>query len=160
MLGHVKLPIVKGAWAIAKEVGRHVLRRPVVGVVAAAQTEDGRWLLIRRADTGKWALVGGTLEWNETLAGALTRELMEEAGVKPLSRGRLCGAYSDPERDFRFHAVTVVIHITVSEPERSPMNPLEIREVGLFRDDELPAEFSHRMRDMLDNVRSGRVYWE
>jgi ADP-ribose pyrophosphatase YjhB (NUDIX family) len=68
--------------------------------------------------------------------------------------------YSDPKRDHRFHAVTVVVHVRVNEPTRPPLNPLEISEVRLFEDAELPPEFSHRMRDMLDNVRESRSYWE
>ena len=66
---------------ILREATRHILRRPVLGIAAAAQTEDGRWLLIRRGDTGQWALPGGTLEWGETLREAIVRELAEEAGV-------------------------------------------------------------------------------
>src|SRR5208337_4883741 len=54
-------------WVLVKDVARHVLRRPVIGIVAAGRTRDGRWLLIRRGDTGEWALPGGTLEWGETL---------------------------------------------------------------------------------------------
>ena len=152
--------IPRGAWTIIKEVGRHILKRPVVGIAAAAHTADGRWLLIRRSDTGLWALPGGTLEWNETFRSALQRELLEEAGVQITSEGTLMGVYSDPKRDFRFHAVTVIVHIKVSEPQRPPANPLEILEVGLFQDSELPEQFSHSMRDMLDNVRRGRVHWE
>jgi 8-oxo-dGTP diphosphatase len=150
----------EGAWTIVKEVARHVLRRPVVGIAAAAETEDGRWLLIRRADTGLWALPGGTLEWNETFRTALRRELSEEAGVLTLDEGKLVGAYSDPGRDFRFHAVTLVIHVRVSAPAKPPLNPLEIKEVGLFSHNELPTHFSHGMRDMLDNVIKHRLYWE
>src|ERR1700722_4624944 len=66
----------KGALDILKELARHLLRRPVVGVAAAAQSPDGRWLLIRRADTGTWALPGGTLEWGETLRNGVRRELL------------------------------------------------------------------------------------
>lgn len=132
----------------------------MVGIAAAAQTPDGRWLLIRRGDTGQWALPGGTLEWGETLQSALVRELGEEAGVETLEVGTLEGVYSEPSRDFRFHAVTVVVKVKVSEPTRPPLNPVEITEVGLFRDDELPEQFSHAMRDMLDNVRNNRRYWE
>lgn len=152
--------IPKAAWAVIKEVARHLLRRPVVGIAAAAQTADGRWLLIRRADTGAWALPGGTLEWGEPLRTALVRELLEEAGVDTLDGGTLEGVYSAPERDPRFHAVTVVVHVRVSPPSRPPMNPLEIRDVRLFSDDELPEQFSHGTRDMLDNVRKNRRYWE
>jgi 8-oxo-dGTP diphosphatase len=152
--------LAQGAWTIIKEVARHVLRRPVVGIAAAAESEDGRWLLIRRADTGLWALPGGTLEWNETFKTALVRELREEAGVEISSEGKLAGVYSDPARDFRFHAATVVVHVRVGPPSHPPENPLEIKEVGLFHSDELPAQFSHGMRDMLENVIQNRSYWE
>jgi 8-oxo-dGTP diphosphatase len=43
----------------------------------------------------------------------------------------------------------------VELPARPPMNPLEIREVGLFRDDELPQELAMGMGDMLDAARKG-----
>src|SRR5688572_21569951 len=71
MLPRVQIP--SGAFKIVKEVARHLLRRPVIGIVAAARTVDGRWLLVRRSDTGKWALPGGTLEWGETFRSAITR---------------------------------------------------------------------------------------
>ena len=74
--------IPAGLWTITKEILRHLLRRPVVGVCAAARTKDGRWLLVRRTDSNEWALPGGTLEWGETLRTGIVRELWEEAGVK------------------------------------------------------------------------------
>ncbi len=140
---------------IAKEVARHLLRRPVVGIAAAARTADGRWLLIRRADTGTWALPGGTLEWGETLRVALERELAEEAGVLRATLERVVGVYSRPDRDPRFHAVTVVVLARIEEPTRPPSNPLEIREARLFRDDELPARLAMEMSDFLNAARRG-----
>lgn len=142
--------------ALGKEVLRHVLRRPVVGIAAAARTRDGRWLLIRRADTGTWALAGGTLEWGETLQAALRRELFEEAGVTELAVERVVGVYSRPDRDPRFHAVTVVVLVHVEPPTRAPMNPLEIREARLFHDHELPAELAMGMSDMLASARHAK----
>jgi 8-oxo-dGTP diphosphatase len=134
---------------LAKEVGRHLLRRPVVGLAVAARTDDGRWLLIRRGDTGTWALPGGTVEWGETLRQTFTRELLEEAGVTESTLGRVVGIYSRPDRDPRFHAVTVVVTARVAEPSRPPMNPLEIREARLFREDEIPKDLALAMNDML-----------
>src|SRR5579859_6844049 len=124
--------IPAGVFAMMKEVARHLLRRPVVGIVAAARTRDGRWLLVRRADLGQWALAGGTLEWGETLRQSIARELAEEAGVDRCELVRLVGVYSRPDRDPRFHAVTVVVECEIEEPLRGPANPLEITEVGLF----------------------------
>ena len=149
-----------GIWTVVKEVLRHLLRRPVIGVATAARTEDGRWLLVRRTDADRWALPGGTLEWGETLRVAIRRELAEEAGAEVLRLGDLIGVYSAPERDPRFHAVTILVEATVSEPSRPPMNPVEIAEARLFAETELPSELAHGMSDMLANARTQRITWE
>src|SRR3974390_470410 len=130
--------VPRGAFTLVKEVARHVLRRPVVGIVAAAHTRDGKWLFVRRADLGQWALAGGTLEWGETLRASIVRELAEEAGVDRCEVVRLVGVFSRPDRDPRFHAVTVAVECIVDAPARPPSNPLEITEVRLFAPDALP----------------------
>lgn len=152
--------IPQGLFGVMKEVLRHLLRRPVVGFVVLARTPDERLVLIRRGDTGGWALPGGTLEWGETLRQGLPRELMEEAGVELLSAGELLGVYSDPNRDPRFHAVTVVVGARVSAPTRPPMNPVEILEVGCFADDAVPSPLSHGLDDVLRRARAGERHWE
>ncbi|WP_240488757.1 NUDIX domain-containing protein [Labilithrix luteola] len=145
----------KAAYGIVHEATRHLLRRPVVGISAVARTRDGRWLLIRRGDTGTWGLPGGTLEWGETLRTALDRELDEEAGVTSLELVRVLGAWSKPSRDPRFHAVTIGVECIVEAPTKAPKNPLEIREARLFRDDELPETLAFDMHDLLAVVRQG-----
>jgi 8-oxo-dGTP diphosphatase len=109
-------------------------------------------VLIRRADTGTWALPGGTLEWGETLVASLGRELLEEAGVEVRGSTRLVGVFSRPDRDPRFHGVTVVVRCEVGLPGRAPVNPLEIREVGLFADAEVP-DLAFGQNDMLAAAR-------
>jgi len=151
---------VSGYIKIVKEVTRHLLRRPVVGIAAAARTDDGRWLLIRRGDTGQWALPGGTLEWGETLREAIVRELAEEAGVDEVALGEVLGVYSDPNRDPRFHAVTIVVGATIGTPTRGPENPVEVLEARLFNDAELPTALGHGMGDMLELARKGERFWE
>lgn len=152
--------IPRGLFGVMKEVLRHLLRRPVVGFVVYARTPENKLVLIRRGDTGAWAMPGGTLEWGETFRAGLPRELMEEAGVELLEAGGLLGAYSDPARDPRFHAVTLVLSAKVSAPKRAPMNPMEILEVGCFDDAELPSDLSHAMNDMLARARRNEVHWE
>lgn len=142
----------RSALAILREGTRLLLRRPVFGVVAAARVPDGRWVLIRRADTGTWALPGGTLEWNERVSEALPRELLEEAGVRLVRVVRTVGVYSRPDRDPRFHAVTLAVLCEVEPPSQPPVNPLEILEVKLFADDELP-ELGMGNGDMLADAR-------
>jgi 8-oxo-dGTP diphosphatase len=148
--GWLSLP--KGALDVVREVARHVLRRPVVGIVAAAHTKDGKWLFIRRADTGTWCMPGGTLEWGETLQVALKRELDEEAGVDESRIERIVGVYSRPDRDIRFHAVTIVVVCEVNAPTRLPKNPLEIREAKLFDAADVPRPLAMNMDDVFDDV--------
>ena len=150
----------KHVWGLVKETARHLLRRPVVGLVALARDPDGKVVLIRRGDTGEWCLPGGTLEWGETLSAMLPRELLEEAGVTLLEPGALLGVYSNPDRDPRFHAVTVVVSARVSHVQRAPMNGLEILEVNAFADDALPPTLSHGMTDILARARAGTLHWE
>lgn len=152
--------IPAGVFRLGREAARHILRRPVVGIAAAARTKDGRWLLIRRGDTGQWALPGGTLEWGETLRQGIERELFEEAGARVEQLGTLSGVYSRSDRDPRFHAVTIVVRAVVSEPSRSPSNPVEILEARLFPDDDLPADIGMGMDDMIIHARAEGVYWE
>ena len=152
----------KAALVLVREAARHLLRRLVVAVCAVARTSDGRYLLIRRADTGTWALPGGTVEWGESLREALPREVREEAGAEIVRVGDVTGVYSRPDRDPRFHAVTVVVACDVLAPTCAPTNPLEILEVGLFDEASLPAEMAMGMREMLDHARAskGVAYFE
>lgn len=154
----MRLP--KAIWGLVKETARHLLRRPVVGLVAVATDPQGRLILIRRGDTGDWCLPGGTLEWGETLRAMLPRELLEEAGVDLLEAGELLGVYSNPDRDPRFHAVTMVVAAKVTAPHRAPMNPLEILEVKAFEPTHLPATLSHGMTDVLQRALTGQSFWE
>lgn len=134
---------------LGKEVLRHVLKRPVVGLAVVPTQQDGRIVLIRRGDTGSWALPGGTVEWGETLVSTFHRELLEEAGIERAEMGDVVGVYSRPDRDPRFHAVTVVVRATVDPPARPPINALEIREVGAFLPSELPANLAMGMNDFV-----------
>jgi len=152
--------IPRGLFTIVREAARHVLRRPVIGIAALAKTEDGRVVLIRRGDTGEWAMPGGTLEWGETLRDSIVRELLEEAGVDVLALGDRPSVYSRPDRDLRFHAVTIVVTATVTAPLRPAVNPVEILDVRLFRPDEIPRPLAYAGDDMFDHALADRGVWE
>ncbi len=53
------------------------------------------------------ALPGGFVEIGERVEEACRREMMEETGLD-VTLTRLLGVYSDPDRDPRFHTVSVV----------------------------------------------------
>lgn len=143
------------AYGLLHEIARHLLRRPVIGVGVVGTDDQGRVLLIRRADTGGWALPGGTLEWGETLTSTVYREVAEEAGATVTRIVRIAGVYSRPDRDPRFHAVTVCVVAEVAGPLKGPQNALEIREARFFARDELPTQLSMANDDMLAHALSG-----
>lgn len=63
--------------------------RPEVCVGAVA-VRDGRLLLVRRGRgpaVGKWSVPGGRVEWGETLAAAVVREVAEETGLEAICDG-------------------------------------------------------------------------
>ncbi len=59
-------------------------RRPEM-TVGGVVVDDDALLLVRRGrdpGAGRWSLPGGRVEWGETLAHALVRELLEETGLE------------------------------------------------------------------------------
>lgn len=140
---------------ILKEASRHVLKRPVLGVAAIAELPDGTFVMIRRADTQTWGLPGGTLEWGESLSVCLRRELFEETGTELVRQGPVVGVYSDPDRDPRFHGVTVVVHAHVVPGTLRPQNLLEVSEVRAFAADAVPSALAFGMRDAWDAFQRG-----
>ncbi len=65
-------------------------------VTCAMPDDDGRLLLVRRADNQHWVLPGGGVEPGERVVEAVVRETEEETGihVKPVN---LIGIYSNPD---------------------------------------------------------------
>src|SRR5512143_1443572 len=55
---------------------------PLAVGAAAVFDDDGRLLLIQRADNHQWALPGGACEVGETPAAGAEREAFEETGVR------------------------------------------------------------------------------
>ena len=53
----------------------------LVGAGGVVRDEAGRVLLIKRADTGSWALPAGSMELGETLRECAIREVREETGL-------------------------------------------------------------------------------
>lgn len=151
----------RGALPILKEVARHLLRRPVVGIAAIARRPDGQILLVKRGDTGTWGLPGGTMEWGEPARVSLERELREEAGATVVRAGKLLGVYTAPERDDRIHGVTIVVEAEVLAEITGPENPIEIHEARFFPENQLPHPLAFTGDDMIEHALSGAApYWE
>jgi len=63
---------------LRKEIGS---RKIILNCAGAVIFRDGKILFQRRTDNGKWGLIGGLVEMNETYEEAALREIREETGL-------------------------------------------------------------------------------
>ncbi len=68
-----------------------------VSVAGVVVREDGRVLVIKRADNGAWEAPGGVLELDERPEDGACREVLEETGIK-VETVRLTGVYKNMKR--------------------------------------------------------------
>ncbi len=97
------------------------------------------------------AIPGGFVEVGESVEAAAVREIKEETGLDVKLR-RLLGVYSEPDRDPRFHVVSVVF---VGDAEGDPQAGSDAKEVKVFRIEDVPLDrlvFDHS-RIILDYLR-------
>ena len=73
----------------------------VVAVTAFVLDERARVLMIRRTDSGRYAIPGGAQEIGETIGAAVVREVVEETGIDVEPTG-IIGVYSDPDHVIAF----------------------------------------------------------
>lgn len=134
-----------------------LLRRPVLGTSIVPLRSDGQIVLIRRRDSGKWALPGGIVDWGEDLAAAATRELAEETGLTLVALERLVGVYSHAERDPRFHSVCVVLSAQVTG-EMKIHDSDEVSDVRAFAVDQLPIkQLAHDHTRQIEDYLAGKT---
>ena len=104
---------------------------------SAAVFRDGGILLIRREDSGLWALPGGLADVGETLGDAAQRELWEEAEVRGKAT-RLLGIWDSRlirgQTKAQMYFAVFLVAVEEGEPQSGP----ETTDVGFFAEGELP----------------------
>ena len=113
---------------------------------------DNHVLLIKRAQdpqAGAWAMPGGYLDWDETLAQAAARELREETGLIANTL-TFFGLYDDPHRDNDGRQNVDHLFIATLKTTAIKKDPNEIIDVQWFPNDQLPDDIAFDHRQMME----------
>ena len=110
------------ARTIRAQIGNDLLLLP--GVTAVIRDEN-RYLMARDRDTGLWGLVGGGIEPDERPEEAVTREVLEEIGVRPSVLG-IVGAYGGPKLQTRYPNGDQASYVTIAYRCSIPTDVLQL----------------------------------
>ena len=117
-----------------------------VGVGAVLVDDEGRLFLARRGpqaknERGLYEFPGGSVEFGETLAQALVREMREEYGIE-IAVGELLDVVDHilPQEGQHWVSPTYVCTILSGTPRI--LEPSKCSEIGWFRPDEMPDQLT------------------
>jgi len=110
---------------------------PKVGVAAIVGDEDGKLLLIQRADSGVWLYPTGWADIGYSASEVAVKEVKEETGID-CEVVRFIGLLDGLRLGFtRVPMYLMQFHCRATGGELKP-HPLEASAVGFFSEDELP----------------------
>ena len=128
-----------------------------VGVGALIVDPHGQVFLARRGrlaknERGLWEFPGGSVEFGETLAQALQREMLEEYGIQ-IQVGPLLDVFDHilPDEGQHWVSPTYLCEIVSGEPRI--LEPEKCSETGWFSLDEIPADLTVITRNNLEHYR-------
>ncbi|WP_198424802.1 NUDIX domain-containing protein [Spirosoma endbachense] len=126
-------------------------------VAAIIFDQQGRILLQKRRDVNQWGLLGGHVEFGETVEQAIYREISEETDAQ-VRIDRLIGVYSEPASQTYIYPNRIVQYVTtyfkgelLSELNEGFANE-ETQALRLFRVDALPDELARLHPFWLDDA--------
>jgi ADP-ribose pyrophosphatase YjhB (NUDIX family) len=128
---------------------------PTVDVIVEI---GGKIVLVNRKNPPYgWAIPGGFIDYGESAEEAAAREIKEETGLDVTDLTQF-HVYSDPNRDLRFHTITIVF---TAKGNGSPLAGDDAAGVGIFGEDELPAPLAlDHARILSDYFRGKRLAGE
>ena len=118
-------------------------RKIILNCAGAIIIRDGRILFQRRTDNGRWGLIGGLLEMNETYEQACLREVREETGLE-VKLEHFLGIFHNHDMVWSngdaAHVISAMYTASVISGE--PRIDEESFELRFFGRDELPELFA------------------
>ncbi|MGO9569152.1 MAG: NUDIX domain-containing protein [Desulfomonilaceae bacterium] len=111
-----------------------VYRNPIPAADVIIRVGQSIVLIKRKNPPHGWALPGGFIDYGEAAEHAALREAKEETGLD-VEQLELFGVYSAPDRDPRFHTLSVVF---TGSAQGVPEAADDAADIGLFVQDTLP----------------------
>jgi 8-oxo-dGTP diphosphatase len=117
-----------------------------VGVGAVIVNDEGKLFLSQRGplsknERGLWEFPGGSVEFGETLANALKREMLEEYGIR-IEVGQLLDVVDHILPEEKQHWVSPTFICRIEQGEPAIMEPGKCSQIGWFGLDEFPLNLS------------------
>jgi 8-oxo-dGTP diphosphatase len=107
-----------------------------------------------RDEKGRWDCGGGSMEFGETFEEAVTREVKEEYGVKPLKIEYLYSGNVLRKHDGKNTHWIKNLHWVLVDPKKVKNNdPHKLEEIGWFNIDALPSPLHSEFKKDVTNVR-------
>jgi len=122
-------------------------REIIPAVAAAIFNNKGEVLLQRRKDVNQWGIISGHVEFGETVADAILREIQEETNTSAVIK-RFIGIYSSPQsqtyhyKDRTVQYVTSYFEVALNNDIPDNYSREETLELKYFRPDALPRELA------------------
>ena len=113
-----------------------MIKTPFIAVDGIINFENKLVLIERKNEPKGLALPGGFVDIGETVESAFIREMREELNISAKIE-RLFGVYSEPNRDPRFHTVSIVY---TASTDTMPVAGDDAKKVFLFNFDALPFD--------------------
>lgn len=136
----------------------------VNSIVAAASAvltdKEGKIVMHKRRDNNLWSLLGGAMEYGESINDTIIREIKEESGFEA-EVVKLVGIYTDPNHIIEYsngevrQQFSVCFHCSIKSGELTISN--ESKELGFFNKEELSNVNMHeaqrvRINDYFKNI--------
>ena len=130
-------------------------RKIILNCAGAVIVRDGKILFQRRTDNGRWGLIGGLLEMNETYEEAALREVREETGLE-VRLDSFLGIYHNHNMVWSNGDAAHVIsaYFTAGILSGEPRIDEESYELRFFGRDEIPELFAE------DHIAVLKAYFE
>jgi 8-oxo-dGTP diphosphatase len=134
----------------------HQLRTPFLTVDIIIRYRGGIVLIERKNPPPGWALPGGFVDLGESLEDAALREAKEETSLD-VTLSEQFHAYSKPDRDPRFHTVSVVF---IGDGKGTLQGRDDARKAKVFTEESLPKHIAFDHSQIISNyfeyVRTGK----